>query len=120
MDLISGVFVLSVVILVVVSIIFGFVICNSITRERRRDEGQRVGDNTNETQLDRIERKMDRSNTFSSSFSFYMFGATNILAGIGFITAGMQKAGLILVGLGLVFSVVGLIRMCRSGWFGRK
>ena len=120
MDLLSGIFVLSVVILVLVGILLGFVVCNSITRERR-DGGQRGGDNTNETQLDRIERKLDRSRTFSWSSSFFNLGVTGMIVGIGFITSGFYNTGsIVLFAVGLVIAVVGLFFLFRYGRFARR
>jgi hypothetical protein len=127
MDLLSGIFVLSVVILVLVGILLGFVICNSITRERR-DRGQRGGDNTNETQLDRMERKLDalegkldRGSKFTWSSSLYMLGVTAMGVGIGLITRGFCNTGsIVLLVVGLVIAVGGLFFLFRYGRFARR
>ena len=126
MDLLSGVFVLSVVILVLVSILLGFVFCKSINRERQ-DVVQQGGTDSNEPQLDRIERKLDgierkldRGSKFTSSSSFYMLGVTAMVAGIGFITGGFLNAGFVAFIVGLGISLVGLVFLFSYGWFARR
>lgn len=121
MDLLGGVFVLSALILVLVSILLGFAICNSITREKR-DEGQRGGDNLDETQLDGIERKLDRlvrSSKFSWGSSFYIFGVTVVAAGFS-LTSFKPLMALILVAVGLLISVMGLFFLLRYGLFAKR
>lgn len=88
----------------------------------RRQAGDKRGQkelNTSETQLDRIERKLDRSNRFTWSSSFYMLGVTAMVAGIGFITRGYIKGGFIAFVIGLVISLVALGFLFCWGWFRR-
>ena len=119
MDLLGGIFTLLAAILVVVSILLGFVICNSINRKTRDAEKQREVTG-NETQLARIESKLDKSNKFTWSSSVYMLGVTAMVAGIGFTTSSFTGAGLVAFRVGLVISIIGLGFLLYYGWFARR
>lgn len=136
MDLLGGIFILLVAILVVVSILLGFVIYNSINL-RTRGAGRQRETTNDETQLDRIEGKLDRSNRFTRSTFIYMLGLTAIVVGFAFITSEVAikeswaalfagglsqfaRWGWTLVALGFVISIIGLVFRFRTRWSSRR
>ena len=126
MDLLGGIFILLVAILVVVSILLGFVIYNSINR--RTQAGGRQGITaTNEVQSDSIEGKLDRYIESklgrSSKFSWYAFpytlGVTVMGVGLGLIGINITQ-GIVISFVGLGLSIFGLVHLFRHGWFSKR
>ena len=119
MDLLGGIFALLVAILVVVSIFTGFIICNAIKQRTRNAEGQKEITN-NETQLDRIESKLDRSSKFTLAIFPYMLGVTAMGVGLGLSIGLFNTASMVIFFIGLALEIIGLVCLFKYGLFSRR
>ena len=93
---------------------------SELSKEERMVEPNKIDLEGLETHLTRIESKLDRSNKFTWSSSFYMLGVTAMVAGIGFITWGSIDAGWVAFIAGLVISIIGLGFLFYYRWFSRR
>jgi len=71
-----------------------------------------------EARLAIIEGKLDKSQKFSWSSSFYLLGVTALGVGIGLLVGNPHAlGGWLIVLVGLVISIIGVASLLRHGWF---
>lgn len=93
----------------------------NLPEEDSMDEPKKIDLEDLEAHLTRIEGKLDKSQKFSWSSSFYILGVTAMAVGIGFLlrdpTATWSWVTFV---VGFVISIIGIVRLYRSRLFSSK
>lgn len=92
---------------------------SELAEEDNMGEPKKIDLERLQTQLDRIESRLERNSKLTKGIFPYMLGVTAMGVGLGSIGLS-NTAGMVIFGVGLVISIIGLYLLFRHGWFAKK